>query len=197
MGNLEVLFRSLGGGLGVLVGIVVGVLISIFVRRWEQRNARDAQFKSLIAEMRFNVGKIEAWLDELVRCRSAIVEDRLHDWYGFFDLHSSIFRVADDLFRSGRIHERLGFELVKDLQMAASDLSVVGANYMNTQFSEERDRFRQCHAQMNPSLWMQRKPEALRLVDFWEAKLRQHQGTFTSAMNALEDDAAIDKRYEL
>ena len=83
MGNLEVLFRSLGAGLGVLVGIVVGVLISIFVRRWEQRNARDAQFKSLIAEMRFNVGKIEAWLDELVRCRSAIVEDRLHDWYGF------------------------------------------------------------------------------------------------------------------
>ena len=64
---MEVLVRGLGAGLGVLVGIVVGVLISIFVRRWEQRQARDAQFKSLIAEMRFNIGRIDAWLDELAR----------------------------------------------------------------------------------------------------------------------------------
>lgn len=145
--------------------------------------------------MRFNVGKIEAWLDELGRCRSAIAEDRLHDWYGFFDLHSSVFRVTDTLFTSGQIHERLDFELVKDLQIAASELSVVGAEYMNRQFIEERDRFRQFYSEMNQNLWMQRKPEALRLVDFWETKLKQHQVTFTSAMNALEASAPTDKRH--
>lgn len=183
---MGILFQSLGYGLGVLVGIMVGVVISIVVQRWEQRHARDAQFKSLVAEMRFNVGKIQAWLDELARCRTAIVEDRLHDWYGFFDLHSSIFQVANDLFTSGQIHERFGFELINDLQMAASELSVNGTDYMNRQFAEERDRFGRCLAEMNLGLWMQRKPEALRIVDFWETKLRRHQGTFTSVMDALE-----------
>ena len=126
---------GLGAGVGVLAGIVVGVIISIIVRQWEQRRAYDAQFKSLIAEMRFNVSKIEAWMDELARCRTAIAEDRLHEWYGFFDLQSSIFRVAETVLASGLIHERLSFELLKDLQIAASELSVVGAEHMNKQFN--------------------------------------------------------------
>ena len=191
---MDAVVEGLGAGVGVLTGIVVGVIISIIVRQWEQRRAYDAQFKSLIAEMRFNVSKIEAWMDELARCRTAIAEDRLHDWYGFFDLQSSIFRVAETVLASGLIHERLSFELIKDLQIAASELSVVGAEHMNKQFSEERDRFRELHRQMNQGLWMQRKPHVLRLVDYWEAKLRQHQATFTSAISAIESGARTEKR---
>ena len=191
---MDAVVDGLGAGVGVLTGIVVGVIISIIVRLWEQRRAYDAQFKSLIAEMRFNVSKIEAWMDELARCRTAIAEDRLHDWYGFFDLQSSIFRVAETVLASGLIHERLSFELIKDLQIAASELSVVGAEHMNKQFTEERDTFRELHRQANQGLWMQRKPDVLRLVDYWEAKLRQHQATFTSAISAIESGARTKKR---
>lgn len=60
---------------------------------------------------------------------------------------------------------------------------------MNRQFMEERDRFREFFRQMNQVQWMQRKPEALRLVEFWEVKLRRHQATFTSAIDALEEGA--------
>ena len=188
--------RTRWAGLGVLVGILVGVVISIIVRRFEQRRAYDAQFKSLIAEMRFNVGKIEAWIEELARCRKAIAEDRLHDWYGYFDLQSSIFRVAETMLTSGLIHERLDFELMKDLQIAASELSAVGSEYMNKQFTEERDRFRQFYVQKNQALWMQRKPEVLRLVEFWESKLKHHQVTFISAIRALEAGIQTEKRHK-
>ena len=41
---------------------------------------------------------------------------------------------------------------------------------------------------------MQRKPHVLRLVDYWEAKLRQHQATFTSAISAIESGARTEKR---
>lgn len=192
---MDTLIEGLGAGLGVLLGIVVGVVISICVRRWEQRQARNAQFKSLSAEMRFNVGKIEAWIEELARCRTAITEDRLHDWYGFFDLQSSVFRVAEAVLTSGLIHERLDFELIKNLQNTASELSPMGSDYMNRQFMEERDRFLEYYRQMNNELWMHRKPEALRLVEFWEDKLKRHQATFTSAIDALEEGAPTGKRH--
>ena len=188
------LVEGLGAGVGVLAGIVVGVVISIVVRRWEERRAYDAQFKSLIAEMRFNVSKIEAWMGELARYRAATTEDRLHNWYGFFDLQSSIFRVADTVLTSGLIHERLSFDLIKDLQIAAFDLSVAGAEQMNRQFTEERDRFRDLQRQASHGLWMRRKPDVLRLVDYWEAKLQQHQATFTSAISAIESGSGAEKR---
>ncbi|MDE2989240.1 MAG: hypothetical protein OXT70_14505 [Chloroflexota bacterium] len=134
-------------------------------------------------------------MEELARCRTAIREDRLHDWYGVFDLQSSILRVADTVLTSGLIHERLGFDLVKDLQNTAAPLSPGGADYMNRQFMEERDRFLEIHRQMNHVLWMQRKPEALRLVEFWEDRLRRHQAVFTSAIGALETGALSGKRH--
>ena len=190
---MDAFVDGLGTGLGVLVGIVVGVIISICVRRWEQRQACNAQFRSLIAEMRFNVDKTEAWIEELARCRTAITEDRLHDWFGFFDLQSSVFRVADTVLTTGLIHERLDFELIKDLQVAASDLSAVGAELMNKQFMEERGRF--VKLRMNHILWMQRKPEAYHLVNYWEAKLKQHHTTFTSAIHAIDSSVRTEKRH--
>ena len=177
--------EGLGTGLGVLLGIVVGVVISVCVQQWERRRAHKAQFDNLIAEMRFNISKIEGWHTELARYRTAIIEDRLHEWIGYFDLRSSIFRVADTVLASGLIYEKLDFEHVKGLQAAATDLSANGMEYMNRQFANERSIAQGLFQKMDNPGWMQRKPEALRLGDFWKAKLDEHRATLTVAIDAL------------
>ena len=188
-GLMDAFVEGLGIGLGVLLGIVVGVVISVCVQQWERRRAQNAQFENLIAEMRFNISKIEGWNAELARCRTAIVEDRLHEWMGYFDLRSSIFRVADAVLASGLIYEKLDFEHVKGLQAAATDLSPNGTEYMNRQFEHQRSSAQGLFQKMDNLGWMQRKPEALRLVDFWKAKLEEHRATLTSAIGTLDGNA--------
>ena len=130
---METIIERFGAGLGVLVGIIVGVVISIIVRQWEQRQASDAQFKSLISEMRFNLSKTEAWIEELARCRTAITEDRLLDWFGFFDLHSSIFRVAETMLTTGLIQRGSISGSSRTFRPPPQICARSGAEYMNKQ----------------------------------------------------------------
>ena len=176
--------QGLGTGLGVLTGIVVGVIISVTVQHWQQSRAREAQFRNLIAEMRFNINWIDSWLAELDRCKTASRDCRLYDWWGYFDLQSSTFRVAGAVFASGLIYEKLNFQQVMALQAAATDLSPHGTDYMNKQFREERTEAIRFAG--NPAGWLGRQARVLRLIEVWESKLANHKASFEAAVAALD-----------
>ena len=174
--------QGLGAGLGVLTGIVVGVLITIGAQYLERRRASRAQFKNLAAEMRFNINKIDGLLTELDRCRVAIREDRLHEWEGYFELKAAAFSIANTVYQSGLIYEKLDFQQVQDLQAAGNALSPDATEYINKVFRDERSEAIRLFGTTD---WMKRKPQALRVVESWEAGLKRHRATFTTAIDAL------------
>ena len=88
---------------------------------------------------------------------------------------------------SGLLYDTLVHGHVEALQVVFWELSPAGETYMNGQFRARQETFNQLRRANNPLLWAtSAKPEAVRLADFWDAKLKEHRARLDEIAQAVD-----------
>jgi hypothetical protein len=173
-------------GLGVFLGVLAGTFVTILVHLYFQRRAETQQTRNLKFELDLNMRKIDAWLEELARCRNAVNGDSLHAYFGYFDLSKSVSITASEMLQSGLLYKKLSHEQIGQLQVVFSDLSFKGEQFMNAWLDQIKQEFARCKTENQIDQWSNcYKPEAVRYVDYWEGKFRSHQRTLRDIVNTL------------
>ena len=182
------LLQGIGSAVGVFIGVVSGTAVTILAHRFQERRFEKRQVRNLSFELRLNTKKIDGWLEELARYRNAVNGDNLHNWFGYFDLGKTVSATASAMLASGLLYNTLVHQHVEALQVVFWELSPAGENYINEQFKARRDAFNQLRRAKNSLLWLNSaKPEAVRLADYWEDRLRGHRATLEDITRAIHE----------
>ena len=103
-------------GFGVFLGVIAGTAVTLLVQYLIQYKDIQQQTKNLKFELELNVGKIDAWLDELGKYRNAVNGDALHNYFGYFDLSRTVSNTTSTMFISGRLYKKLTHDQIGQLQ---------------------------------------------------------------------------------
>ena len=186
----QILGSTIGAFLGVVAGIIV-MMVSSFIQR---RSSQKQEIRNLCFELHLNVKKIDRWLKGISTYRNAVNGDSLHTWHGYFDLSKTASTTANSMFASGLLYNALNYADIESLQTVYWELSLWGENYINEQFENTRTKFLRLQAENAFPVWLtEAKPEAVRIADFWEAKLTSHRATLVGIAEAL-DGSSTEKR---
>lgn len=176
-----------GSAVGALLGVVAGTLITILAARLWERRAYRQQVCNLVFELRLNVKKVDRWLYEIAKYRNAVNGDSLHTWFGYFDLGKASYPTANEMFRTGLLYKALSHEHIEALQSTVAELSPMGEKYMNEQFTNSRVVFNDIRQTRDNAYWLNvAKPEAVRIADFWEHKMKGHRSTLDEIISAID-----------
>ena len=134
-------------GFGVFLGVIAGTAVTLLVQYLIQYKDIQQQTKNLKFELELNVGKIDAWLDELGKYRNAVNGDALHNYFGYFDLSRTVSNTTSTMFISGRLYKKLTHDQIGQLQAVFSTLSFNGERYMNEQVTTRIRMFNACRAE--------------------------------------------------
>lgn len=163
-------------GFGVFLGVIAGTAVTLLVQYLIQYKDIQQQTKNLKFELELNVGKIDAWLDELGKYRNAVNGDALHNYFGYFDLSRTVSNTTSTMFISGRLYKKLTHDQIGQLQAVFSTLSFNGERYMNEQVTTRIRMFNACRAENRMDYWTTTgKSEVVRDINFWEQKLTAHR----------------------
>ncbi|NQZ14219.1 MAG: hypothetical protein HRT94_05290 [Alphaproteobacteria bacterium] len=180
---LPCFFEGLGVFAGVFAGIFAGTVISLLINRHIDKKSQAYAVRALNFELQYNIGKVDGFLEELSKYKTAVVEGHvsMSGYYGFFRF-SDIFSAASvQLYQNGFLAEHLSVELVAKLQDAIYTLSATGQPFINN--SVERNRV---EALEHPALWeTTTKQRALDDIRYWNEKFEEHKKSFQDVIDAL------------
>ena len=169
-------FNYVVQGLGVFFGVIAGSAVTLLVQYLIQYKDVQQQTKNLKFELELNVGKIDAWLDELGNYRNAVNGDALHNYFGYFDLSNAVSNTMNAMFLSGRLYKKLTHDQIGQLQAVFTTLSFNGERHINEQVKTRTRMFNACRAENRMDYWTTtEKSEGVGEINFMEHRLTAHR----------------------
>ena len=110
------LWWGIGAGVGVFLGVVAGTAINLSIDWWKERKYKTQRRKNLLFEFELNLQHVTKWLDTLEDYRKTVVEDRILQFSGYFDLTRGRSQTANWMYNDGSLFEFLTHEDIVQLQ---------------------------------------------------------------------------------
>ncbi len=165
------LMASISQGTSLFLGIVAGAAIWLLTGWIHSSQQSKQSLHNLKFEIKYNISKIEGWLEGLTRYRNAVNSDSLHRFYVYFDLSHIVTNTTNEMLVSGRLYEYLVQEEIGTLLRFLNDCSFPSERYMMNQLDENIKSFD--------------KKKASGDVDYWEGKFKQHKKQLESILLKL------------
>ena len=173
-------------GFGVFLGVLAGTAVTLLTGWLLQKKNQAQQARNLRFELQLNLGKIDHWLEELGTYRNAVNGDTLNTYFGYVDLGKMVYVTANSMFQSGLLYKYLDDEMIGQLQVILSELSLVGERQLNDLIWRHKQVFQYSRDPQKEHLWSGGgKADAVRHADFWEPKLKGHRKTLEKLIAAL------------
>ena len=135
------LWQGLGTGVGVFLGAVAGAAINLCIDRWKERKYKAQRRKNLLFECELNLRHITKWLNTLEDYRKAVVEDRILQFSGYFDLTRGRYQTANWMYNDGSLFEFLTHEDIVNLQDMYADFTAEMGNVLNSSVRDDKNIF--------------------------------------------------------
>ncbi len=109
-------WQGFGIFVGVFFGVVAGTAINLVIDWRKERKYKIQRRKNLLFECELNLQHITRWLNTLEDYRRTVVEDRIFQFNGYFDLTRGLSQTANEMYKDGSLFEFLAHEDIAQLQ---------------------------------------------------------------------------------
>ena len=160
------LWQGLGAGVGVFLGVVAGTAINLRIDRWKEQKYKAQRRKNLLFECELNLQHVARWLNTLEDYRRTVVEDRIHQFSGYFDLTRGLSQTASGMYSDGSLFEFLEHEDIAKLQGMYADFTVGMETTLNNRVQGFKNIFgTENYVRANVAFD----------IDVWEARFKPHK----------------------
>ena len=164
-------------GLSIFIGLVAGVIVSLLTELVKNRIENEKDIKNLRFELNCNLKKIERWLSVIGDLKIKNSEDRLPEFYGYFNFSLTIYSTYFKMFSKGTIYNCLTDESIERLQEVANSLNMNAELLVNGQIGNLK--------QASYSAMFNKK-EATRQIETWEFMLKKCEDNTKQVIKEFE-----------
>lgn len=161
-------------GFGVCLGVVAGVLVTLAVQRINEKRYEKQRRSNLKFEFEWMTGKIAGWLEELDKLEKAVSSETLGTYEGYFELSTTSYPTASDMFLTGELYRILEDKQIAKLQEITSGLTVRSENYLNNTIGHYRLAYAKARAGGDSNAAADAKEKTTAEVVFWRKKFQGH-----------------------
>ena len=160
------LWWGIGAGVGVFLGVIAGTAINLCIDCWKERKYKAQRRQNLLFECELNLQHVARWLNTLEDYRRTVVEDRIHQFSGYFDLTRGLSQTASGMYSDGSLFEFLEHEDIAKLQGMYADFTIGMETTLNNSVRDYQKSF---------STQNYNKGTVTFNIDVWERRFRPHK----------------------
>ncbi len=169
-------WQGFGIVVGVFFGVVAGTAINLSIDWWKEQKYKDQRRKNLLFECELNLQHVTRWLKALEDYRKAVVEDRILQFGGYFDLTRGLSQTASEMYRDGSLFEFLTHEDIDQLQGMYTNFTIGAETVLNNSVRDYRNSF---------GTQNYRKGDVTFSIELWEKRFKPHEELLESLVKKL------------
>ena len=169
-------WQGFGIFVGVFFGVVAGTAINLVIDWRKERKYKIQRRKNLLFECELNLQHITRWLNTLEDYRRTVVEDRIFQFNGYFDLTRGLYQTASEMYKDGSLFEFLTHEDIAQLQGMYADFTVGMETILNNSVRDYRN---------SVGTQNYRKGDVAFSIELWEKRFKPRQELLESLVKKL------------
>lgn len=175
---MQYFVQGLGVAVGVVIGTIVGTIINLALFKYGAYTLKKQRVKNLEFEFRFNIRKIDDFINELVKYRNAVNGDNLNKYYGYFNLAAVIYPTMNAMYNDGSLYDYVDYEDIVKLQQFVAHYSLTFQERLNYQINWAKRKQKQSGEQYT-------KAEIVSDIDFWDNIFDEDKNSLNTILKKL------------